>query len=190
VNNIDIFILAGGQSKRFKEDKTLFPLNGKLMIEHVIEALYSFSENIYIVSKNPEKYSFLKSVKSIRDLLDIQTPLSGLYSACCYTDKPFLLVGADMPFIKKEVVEFLIKSHKKQITIFKINGFLEPLLAVYEPIIKDRVRYCIENNILSFQNMIDTLDLNILKEDDAKRLDKDLSSFININTKEDVANFI
>lgn len=60
-DTIDVFILAGGQSKRFKGDKTLFIFDNKPMIEHVFETLYSFSKNIYIVSKNPEKYLFIKN---------------------------------------------------------------------------------------------------------------------------------
>ncbi|GAB6078373.1 molybdenum cofactor guanylyltransferase [Hydrogenobaculum acidophilum] len=190
MNKIDIFILAGGQSKRFKEDKTLFVLHKKTMIEYVVDALIGFSEKIYILSKNPEKYSFLKGVKSVKDLSNVQSPLSGLYTACCYAKKPFLLVGADMPFIKKELIDFLIKSHKKEATIPEINGFLEPLLAIYDPSIKDRVKHSIENNLLSFQNLFNTLELNILKEEDLKFIDKNLISFTNINTKEDILKFI
>ncbi|MGC9144411.1 molybdenum cofactor guanylyltransferase [Hydrogenobaculum sp.] len=188
--SIDIFILAGGQSKRFKEDKTLFLLNDKPMVEHVFEILYSFSKNIYIVSKNPEKYSFIKNAISIKDIIDIQNPLSGLYTACAYTEKPFLIVGADMPFIQKELIEYMLKSHKKEATVFKIKGFFEPLLAIYSPSTKDKIKYCIENNKGSFQQLLNMLDLNILTEEQAKKIDKELKSFININTKEDIPTFI
>jgi len=190
VNNIDVFILAGGQSKRFKEDKTLFVLHKKTMIEHVADALFGFSENIYIVSKNPEKYSFIKNAISIKDIIDIQNPLSGLYTACTYTEKPFLIVGADMPFIQKELIEYMLKSHKKEATVFKIKGFFEPLLAIYSPSAKDKIKYCIENNKASFQQLLNMLDLNILTEEQAKKIDKELKSFVNINTKEDISKFI
>jgi Molybdopterin-guanine dinucleotide biosynthesis protein A len=188
-DTIDVFILAGGQSKRFKEDKTLFLLNDKPMIEHVVDKFYGFSKNIYIVSKNPEKYLFIKNAKSIKDILDIQNPLSGLYTACFYTEKPFLLVGADMPFIKKDLVEYMIRNHKKEATIFKINGFFEPLLAIYDPLVKDKIKQSIENQRASFQKLIINLDVNILTEEQARSVDKDLISFSNINTKEDVKRF-
>ena len=190
MNKIDVFILAGGQSKRFKEDKTLFLLNGKSMIEYVVDAVSGFSKKIYVVSKDQKKYGFLKNVEVVIDLLDIQNPLNGLYTACSYAHEPFLLAGADMPFIKKELIHFLIKSHKKEVTLFEIRGFLEPLLGIYSPVIKDRVKYCLENDISSFQKMFSMMDVHILKEEDAKRFDDELLSFVNINTKEDIAKFI
>jgi len=190
VNDINIFILAGGQSKRFKEDKTLFVFDQKPMIEHVVDKFYGFSESIYIVSKNPEKYLFIKNAKSVKDIIDIQNPLSGLYTACTYTKKPFLAVGADMPFIKKELVEYMISKHQKDATVFEINGFLEPLLAIYEPSIKTKLEAFIEDENISLQKAINNLNLNILTEEEARLIDKNLESFININTKEQMIKFI
>lgn len=180
------FILAGGKSKRFGEDKTLYLLNGKSMITHCIKNVCSVSEDIYIVSKDISKYSHLKNVKVVEDMLDIQTPLSGIYTACFHAQEPFLVIGADMPFIKKEILYYLVKHHKKQATLFEIDGFFEPLLAIYSPSIKDTIKSCIDENILSVNGVLKKLDLNVLSKSLAISLDKNLSSFYNINTKEDI----
>lgn len=156
------------------------------MIEYCIKNVFGFSEEIYIVAKNIEKYNHIKDVKLIKDLYQTQTPLSGIYTACCYSEKPFLIVGADMPFVQKNILDFLIKSHKNQATVFEINGFLEPLLSIYEPSIKDIIKYHLDKDVLSVNRVLKKLRLNIIKEDIAKILDKDLISFYNINTKEDL----
>lgn len=186
MNKINTFILAGGNSTRFKEDKTLYNILGKPMIEYCIRNVYGFSENIYIVAKNIEKYKHIKGVKVIQDIYQTQTPLSGIYTACCYSNNPFLIVGADMPFVQKSILDFLIKSHKTQATIFEIDGFLEPLLSIYDPNIKDIIKYHLDNNMLSVNRLLNKLELNIIKEPIAKILDKYLISFFNINTKEDL----
>jgi Molybdopterin-guanine dinucleotide biosynthesis protein A len=100
-DTMDVFILAGGQSKRFKEDKTLFLLNDKPMIEHVFETLYSFSKNIYIVSKNPEKYLFIKKCKINKRHIRYSKPAKwSLYSVFLYR-KTVFVSGSRYAFYKK-----------------------------------------------------------------------------------------
>ena len=41
INKISSFILSGGKSKRFGQDKSLFKFNGKPLIEHVFDVLNS-----------------------------------------------------------------------------------------------------------------------------------------------------
>ncbi len=188
LDKIDVFILAGGQSKRFKEDKTLFFIENKPMIMHVVDKVFESANNLYIVSKDTGKYNFIKSAKTIKDITNYQTPLSGIYTACFHTDKPFLIIGADMPFIKKELISYLIKNHKNQATLFKINGFLEPLFGVYEPAIKDKIKINLDKNIFSINALLKELELNIISEEEALRIDKMLLSFCNINTKDDLLN--
>lgn len=58
---MNVFILAGGKSSRFREDKTLFKIKDKALIEITIDQVKKFSKNIIIVAKNIKKIRVFKS---------------------------------------------------------------------------------------------------------------------------------
>ena len=75
-------VLAGGFSRRFKQDKGLLALGGKPLILHIIDRISSVVDEIFVVvnSKNQEKSytNFLQSkVKVVVDKCETQSPLVG-----------------------------------------------------------------------------------------------------------------
>ncbi len=54
VKTISSFIIAGGESKRFGEDKVHYKYRGKPLIQHVIDKMEIIFEEISIVSSNIE----------------------------------------------------------------------------------------------------------------------------------------
>jgi molybdopterin-guanine dinucleotide biosynthesis protein A len=49
-------ILAGGQSRRMGTDKSFIVLDGKPLIEHVIDRLKPLAIPVIIITNQPEKY--------------------------------------------------------------------------------------------------------------------------------------
>ncbi len=183
---MNVFILAGGKSSRFKEDKTLFKIKDKALIEITIEKVRKFSKNITIVAKDIKKYEFLK-VNLAEDIPPYFTPLSGIYTSAFYSKKDFFVVGADMPFIKKELMCLLKKSHKKGFITVAFTKDFEPLLGIYPPSVKDLIISLLENKNFSVRELFKSFNVNKILEEDLRKVDENLESFININKKEDLA---
>ncbi len=51
---MECYILAGGKSKRFGEDKTLFNLLGKPMISHAVERAVLVCKKVYVMCKEKQ----------------------------------------------------------------------------------------------------------------------------------------
>ncbi|WP_373777664.1 molybdenum cofactor guanylyltransferase MobA [Glaesserella sp.] len=104
INQISAVILAGGLARRLNGvEKGLQPLNGKPLINHIIERL---SPQICKISLNinrlHEQYRLLyPDIPSYSDeLTDFQGPLSGMLSGFQHLDSEYLLfVPCDSPFL-------------------------------------------------------------------------------------------
>lgn len=105
--------------------------------------------------------------------------------------KKVLALSCDIPLIKKEVISYLIACSMKYDCCIPRwdNGFLEPLCAVY-PIQKALIK-AKENLKINDFKLIKLIDPSwntnfISIEKCFQPLDKELLSFININTREDI----
>ncbi|MCS7171086.1 MAG: molybdenum cofactor guanylyltransferase [Aquificaceae bacterium] len=184
------FILAGGRSRRFGEDKLLYTIGHKRLIECTVDALRGLCHRICLVTKDVKKFSFLEGVELIEDFLEKQCALSGIHTALRnLKNTKGLIVAGDMPLIRKNLLETLIQKAEPPLTLFRIGGKLQPLLAVYY---KELLPY-VEAYITSGgERLVDFVEKAVhkeLDEKDASESDPELLSFLNVNTKED-AEFI
>ncbi|MCX8060367.1 MAG: molybdenum cofactor guanylyltransferase, partial [Aquificaceae bacterium] len=134
------FVLAGGQSRRFGEDKLLYLWGGKRLIEYPIGALKDLCDRVYVVTKEPEKFFFLQGVDFLCDLLDRQFALSGLYTVLRHLGGGRgLVVAGDMPMLQKSLLLGLLENSRPPLTLFRISGRLQPMQGVYYPHILPQV---------------------------------------------------
>ena len=182
------YILAGGKSSRMGIDKGLILLNGKAVVQHVIDALIPVMENIVIVSNNPEYQQFGLGV--IEDLVKEIGPAGGIYTALnhSYSQQNFI-VSCDMPFIKSEAIKFIIKnSTQHEITLPMHHQSLEPLFGVYSKTCLPKWKELTESGMIELRLLAEQfnfLKLNI----DRNNLFNELH-FLNINTKVDFENAV
>ena len=183
---MECFILAGGQSRRFGEDKLLFRIGNLRTIEHVIRSAREVFSKVYIVAKDREKFRGL-GVEVIGDLLPDQAPVVGLYTALrkSYGDSIVVLSG-DMPLIKPQVLRLLIREYRKPVTIFSSNGKLHPLVGAYSRTLISTVEVYIKEGRKSLIGLLGQINYKVIDEDEIRRVDPDLSSLLNMNTKEDL----
>ena len=101
-DNITAVILAGGMARRMGgQDKGLIELNGRPMIEHIIEALKPQVDSIVIsANRNLEQYRQY-GYPVVEDIMgDYFGPLVGMASGlqACSSDR-ILIVPCDSPFV-------------------------------------------------------------------------------------------
>ena len=189
---ISCAILAGGESRRFKRDKTVATLNGVTFTEILTKKLLSIFDDVMIISKDPKKFNFnYKNITFLKDFTDNQSPLVGIITALQNAKyESVFIVSADAPFLKTELVKYLstfIKDY--DIVLTKIDEKINTLCGFYNKKILSDLINSYENGeykiIDAFKNF------NIKFIDDKKEIekhDKHLLSFININTLEDYEN--
>ncbi|MEM7304240.1 MAG: molybdenum cofactor guanylyltransferase MobA [Pseudomonadota bacterium] len=135
-HNTSGLILAGGKAQRMGgNDKGLIELNGRAMIEHVIDGLQPQVQTILInANRNVDtykKYGF----KVLEDRLeDFQGPLAGFASGMehCKTDY-IATVPCDGPFISPDYVDRLhkaVSSERAMICVADDGHRLQPVYAL------------------------------------------------------------
>ena len=170
-------------------NKAFLEINGKPIIENIIEILkIFFDNNILINTNNPELFQKFK-LKIIEDIVKEKDIFGGFYSILKSIDTDYsLIVPCDMPFIEKDLVKLLLNSNfsNYDIVTFKIKNKFQPLFGIYKKTCIDFFEKAIKNE--HFPKLIE-LFINhsslILEEKDIPdniNIDK---AFFNINTEED-----
>jgi len=73
-------VLAGGQSRRMGEDKALLPVDGKPMVERVVDSLRPHFSEILVSTNSPERYEFL-GLDMVPDRVPDQGPMMAVASS-------------------------------------------------------------------------------------------------------------
>ncbi len=183
---MECYILAGGQSKRFGEDKTLFSIGGMPCIQRMVQEAKEVCSEVFVVSKDTEKYRFLKDVKLLKDISEKQLPLIGLYTALNHTKEDRIIVlSADMPLIKSDLILYLWNKREKNITLYEIGGKIYTFFGVYpKEILKPLEEYLKAGGVKAL-DFVRAVGYTSVKESEIVQLGVPMDAFINMNTKED-----
>ena len=164
-NEITVIILAGGKSTRMKSEKGLVDFKGKKLIEHVIDTVSKVSDNIIIITQEPqyEIYGF----PCFPDLVNDKGALGGIYTGLVSsgTDKNFV-IGCDMPFISENILSVLFNNtHKEDVLLTEHLGKPEPLCSVYDKSCLTHIKSMIEQNQLKVTTAIAGLNTRLISFD-------------------------
>ena len=130
----DVIILAGGESKRFGEDKCDHEFNGKTLLQRVSENF----ENPIIVTSKLRKVHGIQIIDNIR-----KGPVKGIELGLSQVkaDKVFI-TGCDFPFITYDLSQLLCSKGDFDVTLVN-TGKPQPLLACYKTaFLKSSITYC------------------------------------------------
>ncbi len=82
---ITAFILSGGKSSRIGTDKALLSIEGKPLVQRLVELLDSIFSEVVISSNELDLYNFTGK-KIVQDIYAGRGPLAGIHSALKYTN--------------------------------------------------------------------------------------------------------
>lgn len=178
--NITAIILAGGKSSRMGRDKAFIKIQGKTIIERIIETLKPLFAEIMIVANEPEKFREL-NVKVVKDIKPNCGPLSGIHSGLINSKTQLnFVVACDMPFLDSELIEFMCSKVNGYDGVLPIaKGKIEPLHAIYSKSLIPLLEEALEGDDFTLQK--------ILKKANILFLDLQLK-VRNINDKEELKN--
>lgn len=184
---VTALIMAGGKGTRMELDmeKPLVEINGKPMVQYVIDALKNTDKinNIIVAtSKNtPETKIFLNE----QGIDTIETPGDGYVHDLGFIisnfklDDVLLMVTADLPLISDDIINYVLEEYEKS---------KKPAMSVLVPIHVFE-KYGIKPT-MKFENLIPS-GLNILRsvnkaQDEKVLIIERIELALNINTCEDI----
>ncbi|MBX3081396.1 MAG: molybdenum cofactor guanylyltransferase [Anaerolineae bacterium] len=190
-----IAVLAGGLSSRMGYNKSFALLNGDYMITHTLRALDAVrgadaAIPLFIVANDAKAYQqFGRPI--VGDVLPGRSSLNGLYSALWHSPGRYTLcVACDMPFLKPALLSHLIEAAQDvQAVVPRIDGQLEALCAVYEKSCMQPFYAALQAGVLKIQNVLASLRLRTPDAEELRPFDPDLTSFVNVNTPDEIARF-
>lgn len=183
-------ILAGGKGSRLGRNKALQVLEGKSLIQRVIERLDALSAEIVIVtaSGEPVPCSSAVPVKTVSDIYAGRGPLVGLYSGLmASTCKQAVVVGCDMPFLSVRLIEYMSQiSSSFDVVVPRIEDKVEPLCAVYSTNCLPAIRELLERDELRINRLFNMVKVRYIGEAEINRFDPRHLSFFNVNSRADL----
>ena len=126
-------VLAGGQSRRMGCDKSLLPIRGRPLLEHILEQIRPLVDETVIGANDPHKYEFA-GVPVIADEQPSEGPLMGILSVMQAARHERVLVTAcDIPELPASFLRMMLRkaNHADIVMPRDAQGRCEPLPAVY-----------------------------------------------------------
>jgi molybdenum cofactor guanylyltransferase len=188
-NAMTSIVLAGGRSLRLGKNKILETLGGKTLIEQVVERLAPISDQIIIATIPGQQLpQFNQSVEIVFDAYPGKGSLGGLYSGLkAARSSHSLAVAADMPFLNQSLLTYMMEMASGfDVVIPRLQGFIEPLHAIYSKNCLEAIETQIRSDQLSIRYFLSQLKVRYLDEIEVESFDPEHLSFFNINTTADL----
>lgn len=181
-------ILAGGKSLRCrKEQKALLPLNGKSLLEWVLESIRPCVDEI-VISGGCNLQSF--GYRVVEDMTPGIGPLAGFQAGFSMVKSEYTFVtGCDMPFLNPKVITFLFENAIGYSCCLPREGeFIEPLCCVYRTYdVREACTTIIGQRENRLFDLVRHLPLpRFVPFEKLRDFDPDLLSFRNINMLSDL----
>ena len=196
----DVYILAGGQARRFNEAPKGLKMLGKLtLIEHIVDEFKSQLPNITLNTSHPAYTDFVRQHGLNLPVVEDKTPpysgpLAGLYACMSHMiahsdSEHLLLCPCDTPFIRFELYEKLISALPYEgMACYRYNSFLEPAFSLWHRALADDIyKAVVEQGMASFKSLITALGERAAIVNYTDESDKQHNPFFNINTEADLA---
>ena len=189
---ISSYVLAGGASKRFGQDKALAMLSGKTLLERMSELSCHFGRGVRVVAP-PSRYSIV-GAEVVADRWPGQGPLGGIITALWHAKRSqgkakwLLIVSCDMPFLTREWLSFLVEralTSNADAVVPRSPSGLEPLCACWRTAAVDLLQTAFDEGLRKVTDGINRLRVEVLDEGDWKRFDSAGRLFWNMNTRQD-----
>ena len=183
-------ILAGGKSSRLGRSKALQIIDGRSLIQRVVDRTGRFSTEIIIVTASGEALPCYSSVeiKTVADIYPEKGPLVGIYSGLISASSSrAVVVGCDTPFLSVSLLKYMTKICPTcDVVVPRIKNKLEPLCAVYSKNCSGPIQNLLEQDELRIDRLYSMVKMKYVEDDEINRFDREHLSFFNINSQADL----
>ncbi|MGD9381001.1 MAG: molybdenum cofactor guanylyltransferase [Candidatus Thorarchaeota archaeon] len=196
--DLTVAILAGGNSARFKSEKSLAEFQGRPLIAHMIDIAKKLSSHVMIVGSSEEQGEALKEfaqgLQVVADPEDsVRCALTGAITAFEYTETAYTqLLPVDSPLANVSLLKTLYQLRNDHGAVVPSwpSGYIEPLHSVYlaEHAYSAGIETADENKY-RMRDLLDRLK-NVLYISTLvlSKFDSELVTFSNANTEKELRN--
>jgi len=186
------YVLAGGGSTRFGQDKALVEFGGKPMLARMVELLRGAAKEAKVVAVRGKYEAF--GVEIVEDRWPGEGPLGGIITALedaagsAARAEWNLILSCDMPFLTREWLEYMATRAARsaaQVILPHSTGGPEPLCACWRTDAAETLRAAFERGIRKVTDGVALLRSEVLDEAEWKRFDSAGRLFWNMNTQAD-----
>jgi molybdopterin-guanine dinucleotide biosynthesis protein A len=178
-------ILTGGRAGRFQgRDKSALRVQGRTILEHLVEVLDPLSPDIMLVGRADVPEGLSSRVRAVEDRIPGRGPLGGLDTALAEAvHSPLILVACDMPFVTSTLLDRLtVLASGVDAAVPLTSRGLHPLCAVYNPVCRPTVAYQLAAGRLAMKELLSRLRIRMLEEADMRDLGDPDRLLANVNT--------
>jgi len=179
-------ILAGGENRRMGTDKAFLDIDGRPLIEHILDVFSKLFARTIVVTNTPDRFRDY-DIEVTGDVLAVRGPLTGIYSGLLKsTDEYNFVAACDMPFLNPRLISYMGEIAAGQDAVIPaFNGFLEPLHAIYRRGLLSTMEAQIPKQDRRIRGLFDHIQVRYVTEEEIVRFDPLKRSFRNLNTPEE-----
>jgi molybdopterin-guanine dinucleotide biosynthesis protein A len=180
-------ILAGGKSSRYGANKAFVEIHGTKLIERVVRVMASLFERLVLVTNTPHEYSYL-ALPMVEDMIKGLGPIGGIHTGLeAISDETGFFVACDMPYLNENLLRHMVALKEGfDAVIPRIGWMVEPLHAIYTKQCLPAVRESLDSRAYQAMRFFQKIRVRYVDEDELRRFDPQLRSFLNINKPEDL----
>jgi molybdopterin-guanine dinucleotide biosynthesis protein A len=167
-------------------DKALLELDGRPLIQIVVERMITVCAEVLIVSGDAAAYGGF-GVPVVQDRFQDVGVLAGLHAGLeAASHELTLAVGCDMPFLKPEVLRaFAGWAAGADVALLRRGEYVEPLHAAYRRACLPAIEKAIHAGRKRIISFFSEVRVRYVTLEEVKALDPQMESFRNVNTPEE-----
>jgi molybdopterin-guanine dinucleotide biosynthesis protein A len=170
------------------QDKAFIQIEGVRLLDYVYGKCQELFKEIIIVTNHPQQFADYQTPVVADEIPGIGS-IGGLYTGLKRASNDYsFCVACDMPFLNPKLITLLIeKRHMSDVVIPKTRAGFEPLHAVYSKRCIEPLKDFIDKGDLKISNLLTEVTVRYCSEEEIKKVDPSLLSFMNVNTKKELS---
>ena len=186
-------MLVGGRSRRMGSDKCGLEIEGRTLLQRVVDALGAVVDEVLVVSAPGRALPEFESAVPLRHVADPYEgggPLVGIVAGLEAATAPVaLIVACDLPELQPALLRLLaqLASEGARLVVPLHEGEPQLLCGAWRREALPVVRARLEAGDRAVADLLEALDAELLPPERYAQVDAGGRSFVNVNTPEDLA---
>jgi molybdenum cofactor guanylyltransferase len=190
MDDVTVFVLAGGGSTRMGRDKAFLPLGNQTLLERALAMAHRITPRVAVLGPR-EKYA-PTGERIIEDEFSDCGPLAGIHAALEASETDLnLILSVDMPFVPLELFTYLLGRARSrpavQVVVPRIGGIVQGTCVACRCSFRSVCDSRLKLGRCKVEDAIKLASPDYVEEEEIRALGIGPDVFRNLNTLEDLS---